>query len=429
MPRFWQRTPSDILPDGPHYDVKAHLAHVRKLWRKYPYRDRQKCAELAADLAIDADPPLWIGEDLAALASDLITSNQIFVFDEPTLESTPYLTRLQRHFTTDPRPAFAEIGRCIKDIVRMLPTEEHGPYKLPLCERIDVKRLVGLAYGLYGFPIGDDYAFANLRNQLLENLITASGYDPSTYDGKRKLVSVSDAKEPPQDIAVTFLAGTPFLPLAFLQSPFRIPPEIQFAHTWVCAGSGHGKTTALTSMVFEHIPQVLRGEASIVLIDSQNVIIPGLERLKVWEGSDRLIVIDPTDPIAFSLFDVPRERLNSALDMIEFVFAKLAGSEVTYRQKNMFDYLSEFLITAVPDATIYDFRNMLDQKRAPRVRPLQGTGVSGGARLSRDRLREGEIHGRRAIPGPHKDARHAPQRGLRPHVRLAEDQARPLPRA
>jgi hypothetical protein len=117
-------------------------------------------------------------------------------------------------------------------------------------------------------------------------------------------------------------------------------------------------------MVYEHIPDVLNGQKSIVLIDSQNVIIPQLERLKVWEDSNRLIVIDPNEPIAFSLFDVASGELNSALEMISFVFAKLSDNELTYRQANLFNYLSEFLMTAVRGATLNDFRNMLDIRRA-----------------------------------------------------------------
>ena len=128
--------------------------------------------------------------------------------------------------------------------------------------------------------------------------------------------------------------------------------------------SGHGKTTLLTSMLYPHIAEVVRGETSIVLMDSQNVLIPLLERLKVWEGSERLIVVDPDDPIAFSLFDAPASQLNSTLEMVDFVFGKLSESEMTYRQQNMFNYLAEFLVTAVPNATIHDFRNMLDVKRA-----------------------------------------------------------------
>ncbi len=153
---------------------------------------------------------------------------------------------------------------------------------------------------------------------------------------------------------------------------FSIPMHIQFAHTWIVAGTGHGKTSLLTTMMIEHIPSVLDGTASIVLLDSQNVIIPALERLAIWRDNDRLIVIDPLDPIAFSLFDVPENTpgaLAAAIELVHFTFSHLSGSDLTYRQENLFDYLTEFLITTVPDATIRDFENLLDKETAKEYEP------------------------------------------------------------
>ena len=52
--------------------------------------------------------------------------------------------------------------------------------------------------------------------------------------------------------------------------------------------------------------------------------------------------------------------LNTATEMLGFIFGALADQEMTTRQRTLFEYLSEFLITAVPNATINDFRAMLD---------------------------------------------------------------------
>jgi hypothetical protein len=180
-----------------------------------------------------------------------------------------------------------------------------------------------------------------------------------------------DDKRPPKPEHIV-RSKRQFRHLFPLHQNFSIPQDIQFAHTWVVAGSGHGKTTLLTSMLMEHVSRVLKGEASIVLLDSQNVIIPALERLKVWKDTNRLIVIDPADPIAFSLFDVPDPtpgNIAAAIELVRFIFAKLTDSELTYRQANLFDYATEFLITAYPGATIHDFRNLLNPQRAKQYEP------------------------------------------------------------
>jgi hypothetical protein len=232
-----------------------------------------------------------------------------------------------------------------------------------LYEVMDVRRPIVSILWHFVHEIRSDHHY-ELRKQLLEN--ENSYHKVSAYERRKTFIPPpTEVDEPPEDLIRIYLKNTPFYDFfAYTHVPFKVNHETQFAHTWVCAGSGHGKTTALTYMIFEHIPEVIAGRASIVLIDSQNVIIPALERLKVWQDTDRLIVIDPDDPVALSLFDVDNSSINSALEMINFVFAKLSESELTYRQGNLFDYLGEFLITAVPNATIFDFRNMLDLKRA-----------------------------------------------------------------
>jgi len=202
-------------------------------------------------------------------------------------------------------------------------------------------------------------AFPNFAETMMKNVYRISGIEDVNSTRKRIIPTEYDGDP------TAFLRDTPLHDLFNIQVPFAIPDEIKFAHTWVVGGSGHGKTTLLTSMIYDNIPKVLAGNASVVLIDSQNTLIPQLERLRVWEGSDRLIIVDPSEPVAFSLFDAPKDQINGALEMINFVFSKLADSEPTYRQDNLFNYLSEFLITAVPGATIRDFRDLLDQRKAP----------------------------------------------------------------
>jgi hypothetical protein len=356
--------PADIIPETPSYNLKNHLAYVRELWLKYPYREQEHCVELAVSMV--PDNLAFIGEDVGAFIASLLEQN-IYIY-EPTLEYQPFLTRIQKRLTLNVKPALDAIPKFLQHLAAHLPSTSSS-ITVPIFDVLPAPDFIGTVYHyFYNLKDQGEYLFADLRSQLFDNLIKASGYDPQTYDGKRTLTLPEQMKEPSHVIYAKYLSGTPIAHLLAAQIPFVITPEIQHAHTWVVAGSGHGKTTALASMIYEHIPEVLRGESSIVLIDSQNVIIPALERLKVWDGSDRLIIVDPAEPVAFSLFDVPNKSgamLNNALEMIDFVFAKLTDTETTHRQANLFAYISEFLITAVEGATIHDFRNMMDTSRAP----------------------------------------------------------------
>ena len=79
---------------------------------------------------------------------------------------------------------------------------------------------------------------------------------------------------------LTYLSGTGFEDVLSAPIAFEIPEETRFAHTWMVAGSGAGKTTALTSMLLADIEKVMAGKCSVILLDSQNQLIPALSRLK-----------------------------------------------------------------------------------------------------------------------------------------------------
>src|SRR2546430_7658743 len=81
-------------------------------------------------------------------------------------------------------------------------------------------------------------------------------------------------------------------------------------HHHIVAGSGHGKTNALTYFIREDIR---RPNCAVVVIDSQGDLTKDLSTDRSIK--DRVIVIDPGDmiehPLAVNLFKFGQERLAS----------------------------------------------------------------------------------------------------------------------
>ena len=76
-----------------------------------------------------------------------------------------------------------------------------------------------------------------------------------------------------EDVVEVFLKGTPLERLFTLKTPFSIPEEVRFEHTHLVAGSGHGKTQTLQYLIRHDLPDVARGDKSVVVIDSQGDLI------------------------------------------------------------------------------------------------------------------------------------------------------------
>jgi len=163
-----------------------------------------------------------------------------------------------------------------------------------------------------------------------------------------------------------------------LTVPITIPQETRFEHHFIVAGSGHGKTQTLQSLILHDLQNVMQGNASVVVMDSQGDLINNIRNLEVFaEGSplaDRLVVIDPTDieyPVSLNLFDVNMERINSysqlerermvngILELYDFVLGSLLGAEMTQKQSVLFRYITRLLLY-IPNATIHTFRELLE---------------------------------------------------------------------
>lgn len=144
--------------------------------------------------------------------------------------------------------------------------------------------------------------------------------------------------------------------------------DVRFEHQWVIAPSGTGKTTLLQTQIVEDLARVHRGQCSIIVIDSQNQLIPKIAKLKVFAPGQqlhgKLIVLepDPDYPPALNVLDIGLDQLSTrdryrmqaeALENIKSCMATMADL-----QDDMLSYIVE-LSFVIPGATIQTIINIL----------------------------------------------------------------------
>ena len=205
-----------------------------------------------------------------------------------------------------------------------------------------------------------------------ENVFRISGIPLGKYVKPPKLAEPHHLDDPSP-----FLDGTPFAGLLATPLGTEIPQAVRSAHHWIVAGSGAGKTNALQYFIAKDLERAIRGECSVVVLDSQHQLIERLWSLKLFAPGQKLggklCLLDAADveyPIAVNLFDMKldclaslsmleRERLtNSALEMYDFIIGSLLQSEMTSRQSTLFRFVTRALF-AIPDATIHTFHDIL----------------------------------------------------------------------
>lgn len=149
---------------------------------------------------------------------------------------------------------------------------------------------------------------------------------------------------------------------------FAIPDDARFRHQWVVAPSGAGKTTLLQTQIVGDLYRVIDGECSVVVIDSQNVLIPKIAHLNLFargqplHGKLVLLEPDPDYPPALNVLDFgqaalsPRERFQMQAEALENIKSCLAT--MNDLQDDVLSYIVE-LAFAIPDATIQTLIDIL----------------------------------------------------------------------
>ena len=235
-----------------------------------------------------------------------------------------------------------------------------------------------------------------LKDRLEYNLHIASGGAPGDQASVRSpRLPTKQSAIPDEKIPETYLDGTPLLQLFDYPLDIQLPTNTRFEHHHIVAGSGHGKTQTLQHLILRDLDAVEKGEASIIVIDSQSDLINNIAGLECFAPgeplSDRLVLIDPNDiewPVALNLFDVGMERLdqysqldrerltNSILELYDFVLGSLLDAGMTQKQTVIFRYITRLLLH-IPNATIHTLRELLEdggyERYRAHIEKLQGT--------------------------------------------------------
>ncbi|HEY7218336.1 MAG TPA: hypothetical protein VH985_08075, partial [Candidatus Binatia bacterium] len=268
--------------------------------------------------------------------------------------------------------------------------EDDGAFSIPLLSLVPnpgeiVARVMGTQHR---DDLRDAGLFTTLQDQFYRNVCHASGVLPEA-EHRKPLVTADESDLPPLELVETYLANTPFLDLLLTPVPFAIPRQSRFEHMHIVAGSGHGKTQTLQHLLLSDLTS--EEPPALVIIDSQGDLIKKISHLELFEPDsgaleDRLIIIDPTDvehPPALNIFDVGAERLrgygtaareqvlNGVIELYDYLFGSLLGSELTQKQSVIFRYLARLMLT-IPGATILDLLNLMTdaQPYAPYIQSL-----------------------------------------------------------
>lgn len=223
----------------------------------------------------------------------------------------------------------------------------------------------------------EEQFFETLRAHLTTNIMEQKGQLPSQYKGN--------------NCPWAYLKDTPLLDLEY--DYVDVQWLNRASHTLILGGTGSGKTTLVKHMV----ARLLEEDCCVIVMDSQSQVIEELAHLKL--GEDELTWISPEHKLALNPFDVDPEDLkdetviNNKISLLEFVVENLIEAPMTPRQKNLF-YFSTQLVLSIPDGNVATFKEVLKDpyEFAPFIDELDET----ARRFFNDELRSSSTRGRKS---------------------------------
>ncbi len=169
--------------------------------------------------------------------------------------------------------------------------------------------------------------------------------------------------------------NTPFLEFLETSVPLHVSNADRFNHMHVVGGTGSGKTTLLEKLILHD----LKGQASVVVVDSQGDLIRKISHLKRWKDDDRLVLITPKDtrfPPALNVFDLNKKRLGQydegtkeqviagVIQTFDYLFGSLLGADLTAKQSVFFRFVARLMLslpeTMGRNATILDMLHLME---------------------------------------------------------------------
>lgn len=216
--------------------------------------------------------------------------------------------------------------------------------------------------------------FFSLQQRLYLNLCRVNNAEPFADHGQLK--NASELKLPPREVVEALLVGTPYAELFQIRLPWKIPDAVRSTHVLMVAPTGSGKTQWIQQDIFDQLQRP--DPPGMVVIDSQNQMIPKLERLQI--ARDRIIIVDPFDdpPPALNMFVAHKRNLSQnareiaeaqTLEQFAWVFSAL-DQDLSGRMKTLFSFTVRILMKMAP---LSNMRTMLEFLRIERPSQLRAS--------------------------------------------------------
>ncbi|MGP1354552.1 MAG: type IV secretory system conjugative DNA transfer family protein [Parasphingopyxis sp.] len=250
-----------------------------------------------------------------------------------------------------------------------------------------------LIVAFYDNDVADAGLFAKAREHFEKRYCIASGIDwEDRHTTKRQLVHPYEQKNlSSEELSDLYTNWTYFQGLFRTPVPIPIPQDVRFEHMHIIGGTGHGKTQLLQYLIQDDLRRALKRKQSVVVMDPDGTLLNNLSRLEPF-GDGRLgqraIFIDPTDsecPVGLNLFDISQvegadrraqETIeNNTIELFEYFFDALLGSELTSRQATLFRYLG-LLLMQIPGGNIHTLRELMEDGERYRPYMVQMTGTA-----------------------------------------------------
>ena len=234
--------------------------------------------------------------------------------------------------------------------------------------------------------------FYEYRTAMERRLCAASGIAWNERFSTKRSVDLPSEKKglPERELIALYTEDTLLDGLFTLPVPISVPDDARFEHTHIVGGTGHGKTQLLQYLIMHDLHRALDQNLSLVVIDPDGALIRTISQTDYFGEyllADRAIFIDPSEvehPISLNLFDVShlegsdartKETIeNNTIELFEYFFDALLGSELTGKQSTLFRYLG-LLLMQIPGGNIHTLRRLCEDAKPfkPYIDKLPGT--------------------------------------------------------
>ena len=142
-------------------------------------------------------------------------------------------------------------------------------FQTPFLDRLDnpAEVIERTALTMFDDDIVNTGLFQPIRERIDTNALLASGITPEIEDRTTRSVMLpTEARgRSPRELVEMYLRGTAFAELFRYELPFTIPTTARFEHCHICGGTGHGKTQALQSLIYDDLIRAKEGAYKIVV--------------------------------------------------------------------------------------------------------------------------------------------------------------------